>query len=342
MPIRLALRYDMRAPSFGASASALYAAALDQTAIADVAGFDVVYLAEHHGAEDGYCPSPMTLAAAMAGRTSRIRLHLSALVAVLHHPLQLAEDLAVLDLVSNGRVEMTLGIGYRLTEYQMFGVKKARRVQILDEIIDTLEMAWTGMPFSFRGQELTILPTPRQQPGPPIFIGGSTEASARRAARTSHGYLPATPQLFDVFAAERTRLGGAVPPRPRAKGPLFLFVSDDPSRDWDIVGPHLMYNTNMTAAWARERGVGATPYPSIESVEQLRTMSQFRVVTPSECVKLIESVGSDAEFTFHPLMGGLPPQHGTASLTLFVEQVLPVLADKGLWVRPSAGSAAVR
>jgi hypothetical protein len=71
-------------------------------------------------------------------------------------------------------------------------------------------------------------------------------------------------------------------------------------------------------------------------------MSQFRVVTPSECVKLIESVGSDAEFTFHPLMGGLPPQHGTASLTLFVEQVLPVLADKGLWVRPSAGSAAVR
>src|SRR5258705_4464086 len=110
MGIRLALRYDMRAPAIGAPAASLYQAAVDQCAIADAAGFDTVYLAEHHGAEDGYCPAPIVLASAIAGRTKRVTMHFSALIAVLHNPLRLAEDLAVLDNISGGRIELTLGI----------------------------------------------------------------------------------------------------------------------------------------------------------------------------------------------------------------------------------------
>src|SRR6266508_5913903 len=105
MGIRLALRYDMRAPAIGAPAADLYPAAVEQCALADAAGFDTVYLAEHHGAEDGYCPAPIVLASAIMGRTKRMTVHLSALIAVLHNPLRLAEDLAVLDLISGGRVE---------------------------------------------------------------------------------------------------------------------------------------------------------------------------------------------------------------------------------------------
>jgi len=109
---RILLRYDMRAPAFGAPAAALYAAALEQAAFADAHGFDAVQLSEHHGSEDGYLPAPLVLAAAIAGRTKGIRLEIAALILPLHEPLRVAEDVAVLDLASAGRVELVIGAGY--------------------------------------------------------------------------------------------------------------------------------------------------------------------------------------------------------------------------------------
>ena len=216
--MRLALRYDMRAPSIGAPAPALYAASIEQCAWADRLGFEMVYLAEHHGAEDGYCPSPIVLATAMAARTERMVVHLSALVAVLHHPIRLAEDLAILDIISQGRLAVTLGIGYRPHEYQLFGVEKRRRVPIIEETIGVLQQAWTGEPFEFRGMTVVVRPTPVQRPGPPLYIGGSTEASALRAARLGDGYIPALDGLYEVYAEERRRLGLDVPePQPRTR-----------------------------------------------------------------------------------------------------------------------------
>jgi alkanesulfonate monooxygenase SsuD/methylene tetrahydromethanopterin reductase-like flavin-dependent oxidoreductase (luciferase family) len=334
MTVRLALRYDMRAPSLGAPAADLYPAAVEQCALADAAGFDTVYLAEHHGAEDGYCPSPMVLAGAILGRTKRMTVHFSALVAVLHDPLRLAEDLAVLDLVSGGRIEMTLGIGYRLHEYEMFGVTKAKRVQILEETIGILEQAWTGEPFEYRGQTVQIRPTPVQKPRPPIYIGGSTEASAIRAARYGDKFMPATPDLYATYAEERQRLGQPVPDPPRPKGPLFLFVTRDPDRSWEIVAPHVMYTTNSNAEWAKERGVGGTPYPPISDVEEMKTNRQFAVVTPDQCVELVAALDPNAEITIHPLMGGLAPELGTGSLELFIAEVLPALEQRGIWLNP--------
>lgn len=337
MSIRLALRYDMRGPAIGAPHEELYPAAVEQCAMADAAGFDTVYIAEHHGAEDGYCASPIVLGGAIAGRTRRMTIHFSALVAVLHHPLRLAEDLATLDLISQGRVEMTLGIGYREHEYAMFGVERKRRVPILEEMVGILEQAWTGEPFDFRGVEVMIRPRPAQKPRPPIYIGGSTEASALRAARIGDNYMPATPPLFEVYAEECRRLGRPVPPGPRVKGPLFLFVTDDPERDLPVVAPHVMYTSNMNAQWARERGVGATPYPPIEDLETFKANKSFAVVTAEDCVALLEGLGPDAEVTLHPLMGGLAPALGTRSLQLFIDHVLPALEQRGLWVRPAGG-----
>jgi hypothetical protein len=134
-----------------------------------------------------------------------------------------------------------------------------------------------------------------------------------------------------------------VPQRPREKGPLFLFVSDDPERDWDVVAPHVMYTSNMNATWALERGVGATPYPPLTDIAELKARpQQFAVVTPQECIDLMSNGDPDAEYTLHPLMGGLAPEHGTASLQRFIDHVLPVLAERGVWQRPAAGSEALR
>jgi alkanesulfonate monooxygenase SsuD/methylene tetrahydromethanopterin reductase-like flavin-dependent oxidoreductase (luciferase family) len=334
MGIRLALRYDMRAPAFGAPAADIYPAAVEQCAIADAAGFDTVFLAEHHGAEDGYCPSPIVLASAIMGRTRRMTVHFSAIVAVLHNPLRLAEDLAVLDLISGGRVEMTLGIGYRLHEYEMFGVQKSKRVNVLENTIGVLEQAWSGEPFDYQGMTVRILPTPVQKPRPPIYIGGSTEAAAIRAARYGDDFMPATPSLYDIYAEERRRLGRPVTGHPRPKGPLFLFVTRDPERSWEIVAPHVIYTTNSNAEWAKERGIGATPYPPVLDVSELKANPQFAVVTPEDCIELITAIGPESEITLHPLMGGLAPDVGTAGLELFTTEVLPELARRGIWTDP--------
>ena len=125
----------MRNPAFGAPAAALYQASIEQCAWADKLGFETVYLAEHHGADDGYGPAPMIQAAALMAVTRTLKVHFSALLAPLHEPLRLAEDLAILDLISQGRVEVTLGLGYRPHEYRMFGVAQPRLLehQLRDE-----------------------------------------------------------------------------------------------------------------------------------------------------------------------------------------------------------------
>lgn len=336
--MELALRYDMRAPAIGAPVADLYAASIEQCAWADRLGFDTVYLAEHHGADDGYCASPITQASALAAVTSRMQIHLSALIAVLHNPLRLAEDLATVDIISRGRLAMTLGIGYRPHEYTMFGVERSKRVGLLEETIDVLERAWTGEPFDFRGTTVMVRPTPYRKPRPPIYIGGSSEASARRAARMGDNYLPALPALTEIYEAERRRLGLPIPARPLRKGPLFLFVSDDPERDWPVVAPHVIYTSNSNTTWALERGVGATPYKEVDSVDDLKASREFEVVTPEACVRLAEDLGPDSELVFQPLMGGLDPKISWTSLQLFEDKVLPRLVDSGLLPRRGGGA----
>lgn len=327
--MRFTLRYDMRVPDIGAPAPELYRASVEMAEWADRRGFETVYLAEHHGADDGYCPSPIVQATAIAARTKRLRLHLSALIAVLHHPLRLAEDLAILDIISGGRVELTLGLGYRPHEYEMFGVDRRKRVELLDDTITILGQAWTGEPFDFRGQSVVIRPVPVQRPGPPIHLGGSTEASALRAARQGMSYLPATAELTDVYFDELRRLGRALPQRPPKRGPLFLHVSEDPERDWTVVAPHLMYTSNTNAQWAKERGRGATPYPHVSAVDDLEASSEFAVVTPEDCITLARELGPNGELLFQPLMGGLFPDVGWRSLELFERSVLPTLSSEG-------------
>ena len=109
-----------------------------------------------------------------------------------------------------------------------------------------------------------------------------------------------------------------------------------------VIAPHVLYNTNMNAEWAKERGVGATPYPPLTGLDDLKASAQFAVLTPEECVSMAEKLGPDAELTLHPMMGGLAPQHGSASLSRFIDDVLPQLVSRGLWTQPATGELAQR
>jgi len=307
----------------------LYPTAVEQAVWADRLGFTTVYLAEHHGADDGYLPAPFIVAGAMSSRTKSIRFHFSAIIATLHNPVQLAEELAVLDNLSGGRIEATFGIGYRPHEFALFGVEQKRRVALLEETIAICRQAWNEEPVTFNGVTLTVRPTPVQAGGPPIYIGGSAEPSAHRAAAIGDGYRPAMPELYDIYVADILARGLPAPPPLLHQAPLFLYVSEDPERDWELIAPNVMYATNATATWAKERSVGDTPYKEAASLDDLKANPSFQVLTPDACVAFARDLGEHAELVLHPLFGGIDPDLSWRSLELFESKVVPQLRALG-------------
>lgn len=338
--MKIGLRYDMRAPDLGPgspSLQALYAAAVEQCKWADELGFETVYLAEHHGAEDNYCPSPLVLASAIAGCTTGIRLHFSALCITMHHPLRLAEDLAVLELIAGpGRILITAGIGYRPHEFEMFGVDYPRRAEVFEKHLEALRRAWTGEEFEYEGRRVRVTPKPATPGGPTIYLAGSAKPSARRAARLGLGYRPVSEELYRYFESECERLGRPRPePFPR-HGPAFLYVTEDPERSWAQLTPHLLHASNQYARWGRERKNAPSNayWKEMSGVEELKADPNMWVVTPEECLERCRKLGPDYELRMHPLLGGLPPELSWQSLQLFADRVLPRLEAEGLRSRP--------
>src|SRR5688500_7048538 len=142
------IRFDLRNPAFAeVSTTDRYQAAIEMSEWADRHGFLTVVLSEHHGSADGYLPSPLTLAAAIAARTSNMRINIAALVASFHDPIRLAEDIAVVDQISRGRLDLVVTNGYVESEFAMFGRPMPERARRTVEMVESLRAAWTGEPF---------------------------------------------------------------------------------------------------------------------------------------------------------------------------------------------------
>jgi alkanesulfonate monooxygenase SsuD/methylene tetrahydromethanopterin reductase-like flavin-dependent oxidoreductase (luciferase family) len=322
------LRFDLRAPAFSpARAEDLYATALDMAAYADERGMDSVTVSEHHGVDDGFLPSPLVMAAAIAGRTKRIRIGISALLAPLYDPLKLAEDLAVLDIVSRGRVATTLGLGYRPEEYAAFGRDFAARGRILDECIETLLAAWRGEPFSYRGRTVRVTPRPVTEPHPLLLLGGQSKAAARRAARFGLPFQPASndAEMIALYQSECARRGVTPFLLPPGSGEM-IFVSRDPERTWRALGPHLLHDAASYAAWQPADQLESVVFTRATTLEALRADGPYRVLTPEQCVERARAQGALATFVLFPLCGGTPPALAWESLRLYGDEVLPRIA----------------
>jgi alkanesulfonate monooxygenase SsuD/methylene tetrahydromethanopterin reductase-like flavin-dependent oxidoreductase (luciferase family) len=326
MPMLL-LRLDMRRPDFAAvPREQMYAAALEMASWADERGFLAAVLSEHHGVDDGYLPSPLILGAAILGRTKTLMLNVSALLAPLYHPLRLAEDIAVLDNIAPGRVALIAGLGYRDHEYAMFGVEKKRRGAALDEAIETLLAAWTGEEFEFRGEKVRVTPRPVSQPHPMIFVGGSSEAGARRAGRFGLPFQPAygDPALelaYNDALAKHGKQGFIVMPESIS----YVHVAEDVDAAWEQVGPHMLYDAQTYASW-QNPGQQSAVKDEAQTVDELRKGGIYRILTPDETVAYAEELGPMGALILHPMVGGLDPSIGWQSLKLLEEKVLPRLS----------------
>ena len=183
------MRFDMRAPATGASTTDLYRAALEMAHWTEDRGALLAIVCEHHGMSDGYLPSPLILATAMAARTTTLPIMVAAVVLPLYHPIRLAEDMVVLDILSQGRVSYVAAIGYRPEEYDMHAVDFHRRGAIAEEHLRVLLEAKSGDPFEFEHRTIQITPPPVTPGGPRIAWGGGSIAAAKRAGRHGLDFL---------------------------------------------------------------------------------------------------------------------------------------------------------
>ena len=167
----------------------------------------------------------------------------------------------------------------------MMGVDIKKRVRIFLDTLQTLRKAWTGEPFEFEGRTVRVTPKPVQPGGPRLIMGGSTEVSAQRAARLGFDYKPGFPPHYEIYKQELQQLGQPEPPPLPNQGPVFLHVTNDPDRDWPLVGPAAVYAAHSYAQWGTERGGGATLFSNpIASLDEARRNPMFQVVTPEQCV----------------------------------------------------------
>jgi alkanesulfonate monooxygenase SsuD/methylene tetrahydromethanopterin reductase-like flavin-dependent oxidoreductase (luciferase family) len=322
---RFTIRYDLRCPPWARTKPAeLYAAALEQCAWADGLGFEAVIISEHHGSPDGYLPSPLVFAAAVAARTERIKIMIGALIAPLHDPLRIAEDLAVLDVISHGRLVPILGGGYVAAEFAAFGKRLEDRPKLMDGIIPFLEKAWTGEPFEHEGRRMRCTPRPVQRPRPPILMGCASKVAARRAARFADGLLPSLPEQYEEFRAERKRLGKPDPGPMATSTGNFVHVALDPDAAWARIAPHAMHEMNAYGAWAVESGT-TTGYQPFDDPAKLRASGLYPVLTPDELIARARALGPDVSVLLHPLMGGMDPELSWESLRLIESKVMPAL-----------------
>ncbi len=323
----LILRFDMRAPIDGPAASAdLYQTALEMAEWGEQHGCLLIQVSEHHASPDGFLPSPLILAAAIAARTTSAPIMVGAVLLNLYDPIKLAEDMVVLDIVSRGRVQYTIGLGYRAEEYAMFGVEMRRRGKLMDEKLDALKRALAGERFEYQGRPVHVTPGSYTPTGPRLLYGGGSEAAARRAGRFGLGFMaeggaPGLAQVYRDAAVSAGHEPGMViiPDRSMATS---LFVARDVDAAWQQIGPFLLHDAQMYSDWMGSESPSISKSDA-SSVEELREENgAYRILTPDAAVQQIRT---GKPLALQPLCGGCPPELAWESLRLIAEEVLPAL-----------------
>ena len=303
------MRFAMRSKTTDPSArAAMYGALLDMAAWAESHGCLAAVLSQHHAVDDGYLPSPVPVAAAVAARTSALPINVAALLLAFYEPVKLAEDVAVVDLLSRGRVSYVLGIGYRDEEFAMFGVDRRRRAALVEERIGILRRLWAGEEAQVDGRAARITPLPLTPGGPVLAYGGGTEAAARRAGRLGMAFFAETydSSLEAVYNAAAAEAGvtpvGCMFPTPGI--PLTMFVADDPERAWAEVGEYLLVDAAGYGKWNAHRS-GTASISFATTVEELQAeRGQYQIITPDEAAAYI---ARGVPLALQPLVGGIPP-----------------------------------
>ena len=316
----------------------LYADALELAAEAERLGFDSVWTSEHHFVDDAYVPSVLPLCAAIAARTDRVLVGTALLLAPLHEPLRVAEDAAVVDLISGGRLVLGIGLGWREEEFNGLHVPMRERVMRLEDSIGVYRQAWGGELVTggehLRYPSVAVRPRPATPVGPPIWIGGMSEPAVRRAGRLGDGFMATevtASSLAEQVATARDARRAADLDDDLAISvhlPTFAWRGQDA---WERVRDYHRY-----VAWkyddmdaARSRAEAPPAPPPMTPADEGALRDQILLGTPDEVAariaELNDAAGGDLHYIARLYWPGMDPGVQREALALFAEEVIPQL-----------------
>ena len=331
--LRFGLFYDFRNPAAWRRPYAdIYTEIFEQIAWAEQHGFDNVWLSEHHLVDDGYAPSLLPIAAAIAARTKTIRIGSAAIILPMHNPIRVAEDAATVDVISGGRFELGVVPGYKVEENESFGIPKAERGRRTTEALEIVRRLLDGECLTYHGRyyqvtDAQIAPPPVQQPRLPLWSGGFTPPAVQRAARHADGFLAVggpSKELYDGYVAALQALGKPTTHLRLAGGYFWLIPATDPDKSWREAAPHVLYQLNLFAEWFAKSGLPLLP--PIRDEAHLRELGILNVVDVDTCIAMIRGFASAVPLTHYysfTLPPGLPASWIQPHLELFAEKVIP-------------------
>jgi alkanesulfonate monooxygenase SsuD/methylene tetrahydromethanopterin reductase-like flavin-dependent oxidoreductase (luciferase family) len=305
-------------------------------------GFDSVWTSEHHFVDDGYMPSQLPVLAAIASRTDRILLGTGVLLAPMFDPLHLAEDAATVDLLSDGRLVLGLGLGWRDEEFAGLGGASGHKGRRLAAIIEILRDAWSdglvqggghGL-YRYPGAGLNVTPKPARPGGQPIWIGGGATPALERAGQVADGYLSSRIAPDGLAARLRTVHDAAVAAgrdpsevTRAAHVPVFAWTDGDA---WGRVRDAAHYMTWKYTDMADAHGSRARRLPpTLSAEEEVALRNRVIAGTPSEVAagigEYLNVLGPDGHFIARSYFPGLDPAVQLESLRILGEEVLPLV-----------------
>jgi probable F420-dependent oxidoreductase len=303
--------------------------------LAEASGFDACFFGEHHQDQDGFLPSPLIVATAVAAQTRRLNVGTSVMLLPLHHPVHVAEDVITLDLVSKGRVILGVGIGYQAADFKAFAVPMAHRVALFEEGVEIIRQCWSGDTFSFHGthytlEDVRIRPRPFQIPAPPLWIGASVPAAARRAGRLGDAFvatpsadLESTVRLIDVYRQAALQAGR----QPQIVLMRDAWVAQNRTEAAAVYGPEVM--TAYRYYWQNRLAEFRNISPDMEFTLENLAPNRLILGDPETCVREFqrwrEATGADYFLLRlrHAHSGGPAHEKIMQTLKLIGDRVLP-------------------
>ena len=310
-----------------------YREALEEVARAEELGFDSVWMEEHHAVTDHYWPSPLTILAGFATRTSRVMLGTNILVAPFYHPVRLAEEVALLDVMSGGRFTLGIAIGYKPDEFALYGVDLEKRGARFEEQLAIMKGLWMGERLQFKGRYYTlegrIEPKPLTKPHPPVWIGGWGDLTLKRAAMLGNNWLPGpTADLKRLlkgkrrFLDERTTAGLA---KTITEWPLTrdVIIAETDRQARELAERHIMvaYRKEYAGGW-RHPFIDASIATDLDKLMAER----FVIGSPEQCVSQLRRFVDDYGMTYlicRLFFPEMPHRHIMRELELIAREVMP-------------------
>lgn len=299
---------------------------------AEQAGFDSVWVSEHHHSQDNYLTSPFPLCAAIAQATNEIDIGVGVALAPFYDPLMLAEDAAMVDTLSDGRFHLGLAIGYHDPEFEQFDVPKKERVPRLIDCVKVCRRAWQEGSFSYDGHiyeydNAMVNPKPPQGEDIDVLLGGLSEPAIRRCVGLGDGYIGGLTSTFEEIQGIAGMLEdeGA----DLSQYPVHIlrdgFIGDSREDAWDRFSDGLMYTQGIYAEWFAE----SSDFNDMEEPDDpIAAFKEFSVYgSPDQLVDEIqrynELLNNNSDFVMRLEYPTMSLEESVEAIGRFGEEVLP-------------------